>query len=234
MLQIHDIAASYGPLEVLHGVSLAVAQGEIVALLGANGAGKTSILSVISGLLPIARGSILFYDKPIHGLSPDLIVKKGLIQVPEGRRIFPRLTVLENLEMGAYPVDDPQHRQQTLHRVWELFPRLAERRKQLGGTLSGGEQQMLAIGRGLMAGPHLLLLDEPSLGLAPIIVDTIFRTIQQIRKEGVTVLLVEQNALLSLEIADRAYVLETGHIVLEGTGKELLKNERVKSSYLGT
>jgi len=233
MLEVRELSAGYGQLEVLHGVSLTVGHGEIVALLGANGAGKTTTLAVISGLSAPAGGSITFSGKDIGGLPAQEMVRLGLVQVPEGRRIFPTLSVGENLEMGAYLQNDRGRTKQNLDRVYKIFPKLAERKNQLGGTLSGGEQQMLAIARGLMSQPRLLLLDEPSLGLAPIVVDGIFRTIQEIRQEGVTVLLVEQNALRSLEVADRGYILETGRVVLQGTGTGLLGNDLVKASYLG-
>jgi branched-chain amino acid transport system ATP-binding protein len=233
MLALNGVRVSYGTLEVLHGVSLHVNEREIVALLGANGAGQTTILAVVSGLQRAAGGTITYNGHDITNTPADRIVRQGLVQVPEGRRIFPGLTVLENLEMGAYLARDKREKGKGIERVFAMFPRLAERRRQRGGTLSGGEQQMLAIARGLMAGPAMLLLDEPSLGLAPIVIDTIFGIILEIRRHGTTVLLVEQNAQRSLEIADRGYILETGAIVLENTGTNLLANERVKASYLG-
>jgi branched-chain amino acid transport system ATP-binding protein len=233
MLRIDKIHTSYGSLEVLHGISLVVKSGEIVALLGANGAGKTTAISAVSGLLPTSSGSISFEGRDITNAAPDRIVGLGLVQVPEGRRIFPKLTVLENLELGAYLVKEKGEKGKGIERAFEMFPKLAERRHQLGGTLSGGEQQMLAIARGLMSEPRMLLLDEPSLGLAPIVVDKIFEIIQEIRGSGTTVLLVEQNAQRSLEIADRGYILETGNIVMEDTGPALLQNPKVRASYLG-
>jgi branched-chain amino acid transport system ATP-binding protein len=210
-----------------------VRRQEVVALLGANGAGKTTTIGAISSVLPVASGSVAFLGRDITGAPPDEIVRCGLVQVPEGRRIFPALTVEENLDLGAYLVDDKRQRQESLDQVLAIFPKLAQRRRQQGGTLSGGEQQMLAIARGLMGRPRMLLLDEPSLGLAPIVVDRIFEVIQEIRRGGTTILLVEQNAQRSLEIADRGYILETGAIALEDSGAALLANDRVKASYLG-
>ena len=233
MLEVRDIRVSYGALEVLHQVSFAVHEREIVALLGANGAGKTTALAAVSGLQRVAAGTVTFNGRDITNAAADRIVRQGLVQVPEGRRIFPGLTVLENLEMGAYLARDKREKGKGIERAFAMFPRLAERRRQRGGTLSGGEQQMLAIARALMAGPAMLLLDEPSLGLAPIVVDTIFEIILEIRRHGTTVLLVEQNAQRSLEIADRGYILETGAIILENTGANLLADEKVKASYLG-
>ena len=233
MLRAQDIKTVYGSLQVLHGISFEIGAGQIVALLGSNGAGKTTSLAAVSGLIPLAAGSIIFDGRDISLLPAQERVNMGLVQVPEGRRIFPGLTVLENLEMGAYLAKNLAYKKQAREQVFQLFPKLAERRDQRGGTLSGGEQQMLALGRGLMSRPRMLLLDEPSLGLAPIVVDKIFLTIQEIRRQGIAVLLVEQNALRSLEIADKGYLLETGNIVLEGRGRELLKNQKVQSSYLG-
>ena len=233
MLTVDNIRVSYGALEVLHGISLEVREREIVALLGANGAGKTTALSAVSGLLRAASGTVAFRGADITNAAPDAIVLRGLVQVPEGRRIFPGLTVSENLEMGAYLMADRRRIAEARERAFALFPKLRERRGQRGGTLSGGEQQMLAIARGLMADPAMLLLDEPSLGLAPIVVDTIFEIILEIRRRGTTVLLVEQNAQRSLEIADRGYILETGSIVHHNTGANLLADEKVRASYLG-
>jgi len=233
MLKVQGLRAAYGNLEVLHGISLEVRQGEIVALLGANGAGKTTAMAAITGLLPVRSGSVAFGGRELAGMPADRIVGLGLVQVPEGRRIFPKLTVLENLDLGAYLVKNKRVKAQRVERALTTFPKLAERRHQKGGTLSGGEQQMLAIARGLMSEPRMLLLDEPSLGLAPIVVDRIFEIVQAIRQQGTTVLLVEQNAQRSLEIADRGYILETGTIALEDTGRALLANERVRASYLG-
>ena len=233
MLHLERLEASYGQRRCLHGISLSVNAGEIVALLGANGAGKTTTLMAISGLVPARAGTIQFEGQELTGRAPEAIVSRGLSHVPEGRRILSRLTVLENLELGAYLRRDRQAIAQDLERAFQLFPILAQRRHQLGGTLSGGEQQMLAIARGLMARPKLLLLDEPSLGLAPKLVMTIFETIARINKEGVTILLVEQNAYLALQIAHRGYVLETGTIVLTDTAKRLSQNPQVKAAYLG-
>jgi branched-chain amino acid transport system ATP-binding protein len=233
LLHIDDIHTYYGSIQALKGISFTVDQGEIVTLIGANGAGKTTTLHTISGILHPRHGGITFEGQPIHAMPPHDIVKLGVAQSPEGRRVFGRLTVAENLQMGAFVRSDKAAIQRDVDRVYTLFPRLKERQKQLAGTLSGGEQQMLAMGRALMASPRLLLLDEPSMGLAPILVDLIFETIQEINKQGTTVLLVEQNALMALSIATRAYVLETGSIILSGTGKELLNNPEVMKAYLG-
>jgi branched-chain amino acid transport system ATP-binding protein len=230
LLQLHDIHAGYGPIDVLKGISLTVGDGEIVAVLGANGAGKSTTLMAICGVTRCRHGRILFEGQPIQNRPAHEIVRLGLSQVPEGRRIFPRLTVRENLEMGAFhrPANGDD-----LENVFTQFPILKERHDQLGGTLSGGEQQMLAISRALMARPKLLLLDEPSLGLAPLIVARIFNIIRQINKAGTTILLVEQNANMALHVAQRGYVLETGRIVLADSAQNLMNNEQVKRSYLG-
>ncbi|MBI3321758.1 MAG: ABC transporter ATP-binding protein [Candidatus Omnitrophica bacterium] len=233
MLRLDHVEAGYGPTSCLNGVSLEVAQGEIVALLGANGAGKSTTLMALSGLMEIRSGTIIFQGTRLNGLPPERIVGLGISHVPEGRRILSSLTVLENLTLGAYRRRDLAAIRADFDRVFALFPILAERRRQLAGTLSGGEQQMLAIGRGLMARPTLLLLDEPSLGLAPKLVHTIFETITRINRDGVTLLLVEQNARLALQIAHRGYVLETGRIVLTDTAASLANNPQVKSAYLG-
>jgi branched-chain amino acid transport system ATP-binding protein len=233
MLVLSDMTVCYGSLEILHGISLEVREHEIVALLGANGAGKTTAISAIAGLLPVRSGAVSFRGADITDRPAERIVRHGLVQVPEGRRIFPGLTVRENLDMGAYAVRDAAASARSLERAYALFPKLSQRRNQRGGTLSGGEQQMLAIARGLMSEPAMLLLDEPSLGLAPIVVDQIFEIILAIRAGGTTVLLVEQNAQRSLEIADRGYILETGTIALADTGAALLANEKVRASYLG-
>ena len=235
MLELINIHTFYGPIEALRGIDIEVKQGEIVSLIGNNGAGKSTTLMTISGVLRPEAGDIIFEGQSIRGIPPHRIVELGISQVPEGRRIFPRLTIKENLEMGAYTkfkVKSSKLKVQ-LDRIYDLFPVLKERQKQPGGTLSGGEQQMLAIARALMSNPKLLLLDEPSLGLAPIIVSKIFRTIKEINKEGVTVLLVEQNARAALKLSNKGYVLETGKIVLEGKGEDLLSNEQVKKAYLG-
>jgi branched-chain amino acid transport system ATP-binding protein len=234
VLKVDDIHTYYGKIEALKGISVRVDQGEIVTLIGANGAGKSTTLRTISGLLTPRTGSIKLYDETISGLKVHEVTAKGVIQVPEGRRIFPRMTVEENLEMGAFlRSKDPAGVKESMAWVFELLPRLKERRTQKGGTLSGGEQQMLATARGLMADPKLLMLDEPSMGLAPVVVELIFDTIRKLNEKGITILLVEQNAAMALTVADRGYVLETGKVALEGTGKELLSNERVRKAYLG-
>jgi len=232
MLQIKNLLTGYGAIEVLHGVSLEVNEGEIVTVLGANGAGKSTLLMTVSGINTARQGTITFDKQNIANLPPHEIVSRGVVQVPEGRRIFPRLTVLENLEMGAFQRKDGDIGKD-IERAFTFFPILRERQKQLGGTLSGGEQQMLAISRALMARPKLLLLDEPSLGLAPLIVKQIFNIIREINQHGVTILLVEQNANMALHVAQRGYVLETGRIVLQDTAPNLMSNEQVKKSYLG-
>ncbi|MBW7886185.1 MAG: ABC transporter ATP-binding protein [Caldilineaceae bacterium] len=232
MLKVENLTAGYGDVTVLRGINLEVKDGETVALIGGNGAGKTTTLRTISGLLRVRGGQIHFAGEPIHTWPSDRIVKAGLIQVAEGRLLFPAMTTEENLELGAHQ-RGWQERRRRMAEVYALFPRLAERRTQLAGTMSGGEQQMLAIGRGLMASPRLLMLDEPSLGLAPLIVLQIFDIIDKIRKSGTTVLIVEQNAVRTLGMADRAYVIENGAIVLGGTGQELLQNEEVRRAYLG-
>lgn len=232
ILRLENIHTYYGQIEVLKGISLRLSEGEIVCLIGANGAGKSTTLLTISGVTPASMGKIFFRQEEIQQLKPEEIVKEGISQVPEGRRIFPGLTVLENLKMGAYIRKDKEISRDMDH-LFAIFPILKDRGGQLGGTLSGGEQQMLAIARALMSRPKLLLLDEPSLGLAPLFVEKIFEIIRQINKKGVTILLVEQNAQMALEVADYGYVLETGRIVLESKSGELLKNERVKKAYLG-
>ncbi len=232
LLEVRDLDVRYGHIQALKGISLEVAEGEIVTLLGANGAGKTTLMRSISGLLRPHSGQVLLRGAPIQRVGADAIVRMGISHVPEGRRVFPTLSVAENLRLGAY-TRPAAEAAQTLREVWTMFPRLLERREQLAGTLSGGEQQMLAIGRALMARPKLLLLDEPSLGLAPIIVRDIFRSLRQIRDTGMTLLLVEQNARTALKLADRAYVLETGHVRLEGAAADLLASPEVQASYLG-
>lgn len=233
MLTLDKVFAGYGDIAVLHGVSLHVDEGEIVALIGANGAGKTTLLKTISGLLRAKSGTIQFGENAIQRWRPDQSVAAGLVQVAEGRKLFPQMTVLENLEMGSFIPSARKERTQSLTNVYDLFPRLAERQTQLAGTLSGGEQQMLAIGRSLMTLPKLLMLDEPSLGLAPMLVADIFRIIQQINKQGTTVLIVEQNTVQTLQVANRGYVMENGEIVLAGSGDELLGDERIREAYLG-
>lgn len=233
LLEINNIHVYYGAIHALKGISLKVEEGQIVALIGANGAGKTTTLRTISGLLHPREGSILYNGKPLHEMKAQAIVKAGISQVPEGRRIFAPLTVMENLEMGAFLRSDKEGIKADLETVFHSFPRLKERTFQQAGTLSGGEQQMLAMGRALMSRPKVILLDEPSMGLSPIFVQEIFNIIKKINSEGTTVLLVEQNARMALSIADYAYVLETGTISLEGTGAELAASEEVQKAYLG-
>ncbi len=233
MLEVRNIDVFYGDVQVLWNVSFNVRQGEVVALIGANGAGKSTSLKTVSGLLRPARGEVGFLGEAIHTVPPYNLIERGLALCPEARRLFTEMTVDENLDMGSLRGEARQRRDRTREWVFGLFPRLKERRRQIAGTLSGGEQQMVAVGRGLMALPKLLMFDEPSLGLSPILVREIFDVIKKIRQEGTTVLIVEQNVKQTLDIADRAYVLETGRIVLQGTGKELLNNPHVKSAYLG-
>jgi branched-chain amino acid transport system ATP-binding protein len=235
LLDIKDLKVSYGKIEAIKGITLNVSQGEIVTLVGANGAGKTTLLKTISGILKPSNGVINFEGKDIQSIAPHDRVLSGLCQAPEGRGIFPGMTVLENLEMGKYSRPEwKKELQEDLDRVYTLFPRLKERQSQAGGTLSGGEQQMLSIGRALMARPRLLLLDEPSMGLAPMFIQQIFKIIREIQTQGVSILLVEQNAAQALSCANRAYIMETGNIVKEGSGKELLNDEAIKKAYLGT
>jgi branched-chain amino acid transport system ATP-binding protein len=233
LLELHDVEVAYGDLPALRGVSLGVEEGETLSVVGANGAGKTTMLRAISGLLRPRAGRILLDGTRLDQMPSHVIVARGVVQVPEGRKIFPGLTVKENLELGSYVAAARAHRRHSLERVLGLFPRLAERQRQAAGTMSGGEQQMLAIGRALMARPRILMLDEPSLGLAPIIVQEIFRIIAEINRLGTTVLLVEQNTRQALGLSRRGYVLENGHIALEGSGAELLGNEHVRRAYLG-
>ena len=233
MLTLEGVTVAYGAVEVLHGVSLRVEEGEMVCLLGANGAGKSTTVRTISGLLRPTGGAITFRGERLEGRPAHAILTRGIAQCPEGRRIFPEMTVRENLEMGAYVRGAAGARPDDLERAFHHFPRLKERAGQLGGTLSGGEQQMLAIARALMSGPKLLLLDEPSLGLAPTMVSTVFKVIREIRRQGVTVLMVEQNAALALQMADRAYVMESGRIALGGPARDLLHNADIRRAYLG-
>jgi branched-chain amino acid transport system ATP-binding protein len=233
LLVLDAVSAGYGPVPVLREVSLRVAEGEMVCLLGANGAGKSTTVRTISGLLRPTSGAITFLGERLDGCPAHAVLKRGIAQCPEGRRIFPEMTVRENLEMGAYVRGRAGASPDELERVFRHFPRLQERAGQLGGTLSGGEQQMLAIARALMSNPRLLLLDEPSLGLAPTMVETVFRVIDEIRRQGVTVLMVEQNAALALRMADRAYVMESGRIALEGPARDLVNNAEVRRAYLG-
>ncbi len=233
ILELQDVHTYYGRIHAVKGISLTVREGEVVTLIGSNGAGKSTTLRTINGLVHAREGTIRFQGEDITRMAPHHVVANGISQSPEGRHVFPRMTVLENLEMGAYQRPKGSDVQEDLDRVYALFPRLDERKTQKAGTLSGGEQQMLAMGRALMARPKLLLLDEPSMGLAPIFVERIFEIIVEINTQGTPVLLVEQNALMALEVADRGYVLETGHIVLEGAAKELATNEQVRKTYLG-
>ncbi len=233
MLEVKDLHVSYGGIRALRGVNLEVPDGKIVTLIGANGAGKSTMLRTISGLVKAESGSILYNGKEILGMPINKILEQGIAMVPEGRRVFTNLSVLENLKIGAYLRKDKAGIQKDIEWVYELFPRLKERSWQMAGTLSGGEQQMLAVGRALMSRPKLMMMDEPSLGLAPLVVKGIFEIIREINRQGVTVLLIEQNANMALKTADLAYVLETGEITLHGTGAELLVNEAVKRAYLG-
>ncbi len=234
MLKVNEINVYYGAIHALHDISFEVRQGAIVSLIGANGAGKSTILNAISNLLPITSGDIIFMDQSIRRVPAFQLVGRGLAQVPEGRRVFSRMTVLENLEMGAFTRKEASRISQDMEMVFGHFPRLKERRRQVAGTLSGGEQQMLAMGRALMSHPKLLMMDEPSMGLSPILVQEIFTIIKQINQGGMTILLVEQNAHMALSVADRAYVLETGHMVKSGPSRELLVDEDVQKAYLGT
>ena len=233
MLQVKDLSVHYGVIQALRQVSLEVNEGEIVALIGANGAGKTTLLHAISGLVKKSEGELIFLGNSLNKANARTIVSRGITQVPEGRRIFPDMSVQENLLMGAYLRKDKKGIEEDMQKVYERFPRLNERKKQLAGTLSGGEQQMLAMGRALMAKPKLLLLDEPSMGLSPLLVKEIFSIIKEINQQGTTVLLVEQNARMALQIAHRAYVMETGKIVLSGTGEQLSASDEIKKAYLG-
>lgn len=233
MLEVENVEAGYGPIRALAGVSLHVAEGELVAIIGANGAGKTTLLMAISGIVPTRRGQVRFAGRPITGLAPHEIVRLGVGHAPEGRRIFPRLSVRENLELGGFTRTDRAEMRRDIDRVCELFPVLGSRLGQMGGTLSGGEQQMLALGRALVGRPRLLLLDEPSLGLAPLVVAKIFEVIGGLSARGIAVVLVEQNARAALKLASRGYVLETGRITLTGSGSELASDRRVRDAYLG-
>ena len=233
MLEVKNLHTYYGSIHALKGISFSIEKGRIVSLIGSNGAGKSTTLKAISGLVPAREGSITFQGEELTRLESEKIVGKGVIHVPEGRRIFVKLNVQENLMMGAYLRKDKGEIQKDLEFVYQVFPRLKERYKQMGGTLSGGEQQMLAIGRAIMAKPQLLMLDEPSMGLAPLVVEEIFDCIVQLNHQGLTVLLVEQNANIALGVSDQGYVIETGEITISGTGKELLQDERVRKAYLG-
>jgi branched-chain amino acid transport system ATP-binding protein len=233
LLEVDNVHTYYGHIHALKGVTLKVEQGEIVTLIGANGAGKSTTLKTISGVMRPREGQVRLNGRDLSGFPAHEIVAMGVVQVPEGRRVFGRLTVIENLEMGAYTQTDGQAVREAIDRAFTLFPRLGERRHQVAGTLSGGEQQMLAIGRGLMATPKVLLMDEPSMGLAPVLVDSIFQTIQDLHSAGTTILLVEQNARMALQVADRGYVMQTGEIVLSGTADHLRTNEMVRKAYLG-
>jgi branched-chain amino acid transport system ATP-binding protein len=232
MLSVENLQVAYGKVQALWGVSLAVPEGEIVALVGANGAGKTTLLKTISGIIAHQSGSVVYNGRHLEGSPPKEIVRSGIVHVPEGRKLFPEMTVMENLLMGSY-LSKPSERRQRLDWVFQIFPLLKERHRQLAGTMSGGEQQMLAIGRGLMAGPRLLMLDEPSLGLAPLMVEELFQVVAAINKANVTILLVEQNTEHALAIAHKGFVMELGKVVLSGTGSELLSNRDVRKAYLG-
>jgi branched-chain amino acid transport system ATP-binding protein len=233
VLEVRDLTVDYGAIRALKGISLSLQEGEMVTLIGANGAGKSTTLRAIMGLVPVSGGEILFHGRPTRAIPTFRLVQEGLILVPEGRAIFANLSVRENLEMGAYSRRDGKEVEQDFEKVYSIFPRLKERAKQTGGTLSGGEQQMLAIGRALMSRPKVLLLDEPSLGLAPILVHTIFEAIEEIHRQGTPVLLVEQNAMAALKHSNRAYVLETGAVALEGPSDQVAANPKVKEAYLG-
>lgn len=233
MLEIKDLQVYYGVIQAIKGISFTVNEGEIIALIGANGAGKTTILHTISGLIPAKAGSVKFMDKELTKTAPHKIVQMGMAHVPEGRRIFQELSVYENLKLGAYTRKDKAEVEQSIQTVYQRFPRLEERKKQVAGTLSGGEQQMLAMGRALMSKPKIILMDEPSMGLSPLLVSEIFDIIKSINESGTTVLLVEQNAKKALSIANRAYVLETGNIVIEGGAKDLMNDDSIKKAYLG-
>jgi branched-chain amino acid transport system ATP-binding protein len=233
LLDVKRISAGYGDIQVLRGVSMRIEKGEMVSVLGANGAGKTTLLRTLLGVLRPSEGEIYLLNGRIDFLEPHVIVQKGLVLIPEGRRIFPEMTVLENLELGSYIRAAKRHRKENLSKVFVLFPRLEERKDQLAGTLSGGEQQMLAIGRGLMTLPQILMLDEPSLGLAPLIVMNLFEVIKKINQEGTTVMLVEQNMQLALSTAQRGYVIENGRVVLEGESEDLLRDDHMRKAYLG-
>ena len=233
MLKVRDLVVAYGGIEALKGISLDVPDGKIVTLIGANGAGKSTLLRSIIGLVKVKSGSVEYNGDTLTGLNSQQIVSKGLTLVPEGRRVFPNLTVLENLRIGAYMRKDEDGIAADIKRIYEIFPRLEERNWQMAGTLSGGEQQMLALGRALTSRPKLMMMDEPSLGLAPLVIKEIFNIIRSINENGTTVLLVEQNANMALKVAHHAYVLETGRIMMEGSGKELLENEEIKEAYLG-
>ena len=233
MLKVENLVVSYGGIEALKGISLDVPEGKIVTLIGANGAGKSTLLRSIIGLVKPAEGKITYEEKDITGLNSQKIVETGITLVPEGRRVFPNLTVLENLKIGAHLRNDKEGIEKDIRWIYDLFPRLEERSWQMAGTLSGGEQQMLAVGRALMCRPKVLMMDEPSLGLAPLVIKDIFKIIQEINKQGMTILLIEQNANMALRIADIAYVLETGRITMTGSGKELLENPEIKAAYLG-
>jgi branched-chain amino acid transport system ATP-binding protein len=233
MLEVHDLDVFYGDAQALHGMALRFDEGEVVTLVGANGAGKTTTLRAISGLEPVARGDILFEGESIVGRPGHARSEMGISLVPEGRELWPSLTVLENLELGCYAKSARRHRDESLQRVYDLFPRLQERTKQMAGSMSGGEQQMVAIARSLMSRPRLLMFDEPSLGLAPVVVTQVFAIIKRLAQEGLTILLVEQNLKKALEVADRGYVVETGSITMQGPARELLSNEGIRAAYLG-
>jgi len=233
LLKIDRLNTGYGDIQVLFDLSIEVHQGEVLSIIGANGVGKTTLLKTLSGLMPASSGTVYFKDQEIQGLPPEKIVGLGIIQIPEGRRLFSLMSVLENLEMGAYTPKARARKDERLKEVYQIFPRLEERKNQLAGTLSGGEQQMVAIGRGLMAGPEMLMLDEPSMGLSPVLREETFRVVKKIAETGVTIMLIEQDVKHSLSISDRAYVMERGEVVMEGAGAELLANPHIRKAYLG-
>ena len=233
LLKIDRLNTGYGDIQVLFDLSIEVHQGEVLSIIGANGVGKTTLLKTLSGLIPASSGTVYFKDQEIQGLPPEKIVGLGIIQIPEGRRLFSLMSVLENLEMGAYTPKARARKDERLKEVYQIFPRLEERKNQLAGTLSGGEQQMVAIGRGLMAGPEMLMLDEPSMGLSPVLREETFRVVKKIAETGVTIMLIEQDVKHSLNISDRAYVMERGEVVMEGSGAELLVNPHIRKAYLG-
>ena len=233
LLKIDRLNTGYGDIQVLFDLSIEVHQGEVLSIIGANGVGKTTLLKTLSGLIPASSGTVYFKDQEIQGLPPEKIVGLGIIQIPEGRRLFSLMSVLENLEMGAYTPKARARKDERLKEVYQIFPRLEERKNQLAGTLSGGEQQMVAIGRGLMAGPEMLMLDEPSMGLSPVLREETFRVVKKIAETGVTIMLIEQDVKHSLSISDRAYVMERGEVVMEGAGAELLANPHIRKAYLG-
>ncbi|MGA2225217.1 MAG: ABC transporter ATP-binding protein [Syntrophobacteraceae bacterium] len=233
MLSLHNVSSSYGDIRILKNINLSVRPREIMTIVGSNGAGKSTLINLISGIVRCTAGEVFFGDERIDSLAPHEIVERGIVQIPEGRMLFPEMTVMENLDMGAYIARASAKKKERLKEVFTLFPKLEERKKQIAGSLSGGEQQMVAIARGIMSDPKLLMFDEPSLGLAPVVVEDMFKIIRKINSRGIAVLLVEQNVFHALAIADRAFVLENGEVVMEGTGQEILSNDRIREAYLG-